>query len=309
METISSLKYSSAVKKVREQKFKIMPVKRKGGWVPEFHDSAFMNDGSKIGIVVPVLQGNVLKEPLVIRDGSDNDGNPKFKKWEPEDIAALASELGLENVDLFNVYSQKNFWRGRTVNLNRNGLHLDCAKVDEFVNYLILMSDSDRIAPSWSERFNKGTYKFAIIGEGQEIEEKVSRTEDMKQAYTAFGRMDSSVDKMKDFLFVYYLHKKEAKRPPRDASTDWLKGEIGKIIDEDLTLFLELVSDKNYDTKLLITKSVDSGALDRQRHQYFIPGEQKPIGVLEEVIEFLDDDRNQDAKMKLIHHVENTSKK
>jgi hypothetical protein len=299
METISSLKYSTAVAKLRKEKFKIVPVKRKGGWVPEFHDSAFMNDGSKIGIVVPVLPGNILKEPLVI------DG----KKMEAEDRKTLAIELGLETAEIFNVYSPKNFWRGRTVNLNRNGLHLDCSRVEHFIDYLILASDSDRISPTWDERFDKGTYKFAIVGEGQEIVEKVTRTEDMKQAYKAFGRMDSSADKMKDFLFVYYLHKKKAKRPPRDASVDWLKAEIQKIIDEDLTLFLEITSDSGYDTKLLITKSVDSGALTRERHQYFIPGDEKPIGTLAEIIDFLDDDRNQEVKMKLIHHVENTGKK
>ena len=299
METTSSLKYSLEVLKLRREKFKIIPVKRKGGWVPEFHDSAFMNDGSKIGIVVPVLPGNILKEPLMVNG----------KKFPEEDRQMLASELGLPGTDLFNVYAPKNFWRGNTVALDRNGIHLDCSKVEEFINYLILASDSDRISPTWGERFDKGTYKFAIVGEGQDIEEKVTRVEDMKNAYKAFGRMDSSADKMKDFLFVYYLHKKEAKRPPKNATVDWLKSEVQKVIDEDLTLFLEISNDSHYDTKLLITKSVDAGALKREKHQYYIPGDEKPIGTLTDTIEFLDDDRNQEVKMKMIHHVNNTDKK
>lgn len=315
METTSSLKktgsltYSPEIVKLRREKFKIIPVKRKGGWVPEFHDSAFMNDGSKFGVVVPVLPGNILKEPLVLRDGVDANGNPKYKKWSPEDRQLLASELALPSVDLFNVYAPKNFWRGNTVNLDRNGLHLDCSKVEEFIQYLILVADSDRISPTWAERFDKGTYKFAIVGEGQDIEEKVTRVEDMKNAYKAFGRMDSSVDKMKDFLFVYYLHKKEAKRPPKNASVDWLKSEVQKIIDGDLELFLEISNDSQYDTKLLITKAVDAGALKREKHQYYIPGDEKPIGTLVETIEFFDDDRNQEIKMKMIHHVDNIDKK
>jgi hypothetical protein len=299
METISSLKYSDAVVKLRSQKFRIEPVKRKGGWVPEFHDSSFMNEGSKMGIVVPVLPGNILKDPLVV------DG----KRFSDRDKESLVTELGLESTDVFNIYSPKSFWRGKTVDLNRNGLHLDCSKVEQFIDYLILASDSDRVAPNPGERFNKGTYKFVIVGEGQEIEEKVTRTEDMKKAYQTFGRMDSSADKMKDFLFVYYLHKKEAKRPPHNATVDWLKAEVQKVIDEDLTLFLEISSDSKYDTKLLITKAVNSGALNRERHQYFIPGDEKPIGILDETIKFLDDDRNQEIRMKLIHHVENTGKK
>ena len=296
------MKYSAPIKKLRSQKFKVVPIKRKGGWVPESHDSAFMNDGSKIGIVVPVLPGNILKDPLIF------EGKNGYEKWSDEDRAEFANELGLEK-DVFNVYAKKNFWRGNTVDIDRNGLHLNLAKAEDFVKYLILISDSDRIAPEWSVRFQKGTYKFAMVGEGQEIVEGVTRTEDMKNAYKIFGRMDSSADKMKDFLFVYYLAKKEAKRPPRDASVDWLKSEIQKIVDADLTMFLELASDTQYDTKLLITKAVEAGALDRDRHQYFIHGDPKPIGILEETIAFLDDDRNQEVKMKLIHHVENSTKK
>jgi len=300
METISSLKYSAAINKLRKQKFKVIPITRKGGWVPEFHDSAFMNEGSKMGIVVPVLPGNILVDPLRYEDG---------EKWSKADRAALTAELGRENPDDFNVHSTKNYWRGNTVDIDRRGMFLDCSKIEDFVKYLILISDSDRVAPGWGYRFEKGTYKFAVVGEGQEIEENVTRTEDMKQAYMLFGKMDSSVDKMKDFLFVYYLHKKEAKRPPRDAGVDWLKAEIQKILDVDLSLFLEISSDEKYDTKLLIIKSVDAGALSRERHQYFIPGDEKPVGVLDEMIEFLEDDRNQEVKMKLLHQVDNATKK
>ena len=121
--------------------------------------------------------------------------------------------------------------------------------------------------------------------------------------------MDSSAEKMKDFLFVYYLQRKEAKRPPRDAGVDWLKAEIQKVVDTDLTMFLEINSDEKYDTKLLIIKSVESGALKRERHQYFIPGDEKPIGTIDQMIAFLDDDRNQEVKMKMLVHVDNTQKK
>ena len=300
METISSLKYSASVKKLRMQKYKVIPIKRKGGWVPETHDSAFMNEGAKMGVVVPVLPGNILVEPLRYEDG---------ERWSNEDRKALADELGLEGPEQFNVHAAKNYWRGNTVDVDRRGHYLDCSKVEDFIKYLILISDSDRISPNWAKRFEKGTYKFAIIGEGQEIEENVTRTEDMKKAYTLFGRMDSSAEKMKDFLFVYYLQRKEAKRPPRDAGVDWLKAEIQKVVDTDLTMFLEINSDEKYDTKLLIIKSVESGALKRERHQYFIPGDEKPIGTIDQMIAFLDDDRNQEVKMKMLVHVDNTQKK
>ena len=155
METISSLKYSAEIKKLRTQKFKVVPIKRKGGWVPEHHDSAFMNEGSKMGIVVPVLPGNILAEPLRYEDG---------KKWSDDDRLALALEIGLENSDVFNVHAKKNYWRGNTVDLDRRGMFLDISKAEDFVKFLILRSDSETISPNWVDKFQKGTRKFAIVG-------------------------------------------------------------------------------------------------------------------------------------------------
>jgi len=290
METLVETKYSQAVKKLRTRKVKILPIKRKGGWVPETHDSAFMNDGARMGIVVPVLPGNILVDPL----------KPEFDE---NDRKCLASELGLTGPEQFNVYASKGYWRNRSVDLDKGVLYLNLDNIEDLIKFLILRADSARISPTWRERFNSGTYKFAIIDEGQEVEENVTRTEDMKKAYQVFGRMDSSVDKMKDFLYVYYLNKKEAKRPARNASTDYLKAEIQKVIDNDLALFLEITSDVRYETRLLVVKATEAGALLRNKQMYTLPGGEKPIGILEDVIDFLDDDRNQEIRIKLIHQV------
>ncbi len=189
--------YSIDVRNLREKKYVVRPIRRKGAWVGPDHDSAFMNDGAKMGIVVPVLAGNVLRNPM-----------PEFTS---KDIKLLAEELGLEDVQRLNIHVPKSYWRGKTVTLDRNGLHLHLEKVNDLVNFLILRSDSERIAPSWTVRFDRGTYKFALVEEGEELQDKVSNLEEKKNAYILFGKMDSSIDKMKDFLYVYYLQKRDAK--------------------------------------------------------------------------------------------------
>jgi len=260
--------------------------------VPPDHDSAFLNDGSRIGIVVPVLPGDILVEPL--------------KEFNEKDRATLAREVGVESPDLFNVFAKKGYWRGRTVFLDKRAKYLDLSKPTELIEYLIVRADSDRIAPGPKERFDKGTYKFVIVEEGQELEDKVTRQEDMKTAYKIFGKIEGSVDRMKDFMFVYYLSKKEAKKPPHDAKADWLKAQIQEILDTDLQGFLEIMADQEYDIKLLITKSVFKGFLLRKQHHYYIPGDEHPVGVLTETVNFLKDDKNQEFKMKLMQQVENT---
>lgn len=294
METIIEA-YSKKVQELRTKKYVVRPIRRQGGWVPPGHDSEFMNDGSKNGYVVPVLPGNILVDPL--------------KDFTLDDRASFAEELGLPDVQSLNTHTKKNYWRGNTVTVDRNGLYLDCTQTMDFVKCLILKSDGENIAPSWAERFDKGTYKFALCEEGEELHDKVSNLEDKKNAYIYLSKMDKSVDKMRDFLYVYYITKKDAKRPPVSASVDWLKQELGRIIDDDLQVFLGIANDKEYNIKLLIQKSLEIGALMRDRHNYSLPGSDRPIGVLEDLISFLDDPKNQEVRIKLVHQIENATKK
>ncbi|KKP51372.1 MAG: hypothetical protein UR43_C0022G0010 [candidate division TM6 bacterium GW2011_GWF2_33_332] len=283
--------YSIKVRNLREKRYVVRPIRRKGQWVTSDHDSSFMNDGAKIGIVVPVLKGNILANPM-----------PEFTK---EDVVLLAEELGLEDIKKLNLYTPKCFWRGKTVTLDRNGLHLHLDRIEDLINFLVLRSDTDRIAPNWSSRFDRGTYKFALVEEGEELLDDVSNLEEKKNAYILFGKMDSSLDKMKDFLYVYYLTKKDAKQPPRNATLDQLRKAIGQIIEDDLKTYLSILNDDFYTLKLLIQKSIANGSLQRNRHLYSLPGSDHPIGTIEDLIDFLDDPKNQDVRMKLKHQIEN----
>jgi len=296
MENVAiKVEYSKAVKELRKKVYVVRPIKRKGGWVSPEHDSSFMNDGSKIGLVVPVLQGNVLKDPFVFAEKD---------RFTLDDIKILAEELGLPDASSLNIHAVKGYWRKKTVFIDRNGLHLRLSETAHLISFLVLKSNIEIIAPNWTSRFDKGTYKFALVEEGEELVDKVSNLEDKKNAYIHLSKIDKSSDKMTDFLYVYYLTKKDAKRPPTNASIDWLKNELGRIIEEDLKIFNDILGDKDYILKLLIQKSVKVGALLRNKHLYFVPGADKAIGTIEDLIEYLDNDKNQDLRIKLMHQIE-----
>ncbi len=288
--------YSKKIRAMREKKVVVRPIKRKGGWVAEDHDSAFLNTGSARDYTVPSkARGKVLVNPL-----------PDF---ETNDIKLLAEELGLEHVRELNPNTPKphNFWKREaesTVRLDKNGKHLILKEVRDFIEFLVLRSNTHLIALTWSNRFDNGEFLFALVEEGEEMIDQVSNLEEKKQAYAYLGKIDKSATHMTDFLFVYYLTKRDAKRPPRNATVNWLKNEIGKIIDTDLSVYLEILDDKDYNLKLLIQRAVETGALLKDRHNYSLPGSDSPIGVLEDLIYFLDDPQNQTVRMKLMNHVE-----
>jgi len=293
------------MKALRELNFVVRPIKRDGGWVHPDHDSAFINDGAKKGIVVPVMAGNILKNPFkrVRRDPDDPQiGMPYFELSE-NDVQELADELGLDVKEL-NPNTRRNYWKNRAVNLDRNGLHLNLSEVDNFINFLILASDEENIALGWSNRYAKGTYLFALCESTEELVDKVSNLEERMKAYNYLDKIKGSAEKMRDLLYVYYINTKDARKPPQTGDVDWLKNEIGRIIEDDLKNFLIIINDKDYLVKLLIQKSVEKGALLRVKHNYMLPGDDKPIGTLDDMISYLDDPKNQDVRMKLKHHLE-----
>ena len=103
MET-TTLKYSPAIRKLREKRVTVQPIRRKGQWVPENHDSAFMNEGATIGIVVPVLKGDILADPLILKE----DGKTVIEFTE-DDRKQFAFELGLESEKDLNPFAKKKF--------------------------------------------------------------------------------------------------------------------------------------------------------------------------------------------------------
>jgi hypothetical protein len=296
---INTSNYSIKIRELRDQMVTVRPIKRDGGWVAANHDSAFLNDGTQREYTVPIKKGNTLVNPLTyfVQD----------RKTGQDDWQELADELGLTSVKELNPNAREdNFWKSSqaSVALDKNGKHLNLKTTDGFIDYIVLRSNKHLIAPSWAERFDSGEFMFALVFEGEDLQDKVSNLEENKKAYLALDKIDHSAEKMTDFLYVYYLHKKEAKKPPRNGKVDWLKGEIEKIIKEDLQLFNEILNDEEYVLKLLIQRSVDTGALLRHKHVYSFPGADEPVGVLEDLIDYLNDDRNQSDRIKLVHHVE-----
>lgn len=292
--------YSKEITALREKKITVRPIYHEGGWVASNHDSAFLNEGSTRDYTVPSkARGRVLVNPC-----------PDFKQDKKNDIddwQALADELGLENVRDLNPNTKKGFWMREaesTVKMDRNGKFLVLKQTRDFIEYLVLRSNSHLIAHSWAERFDSGEFMFALVEEGEDMIDSVSNLEEKKEAFRYLDKIDSSAEKMTDFLYVYYLHKKEAKKPPRNGTVDWLKNEVGKIIETDLKSFLVILADPDYNLKLLIQRSVDTGALLKDRHIYTFPGADTPVGNLEELIAYLDDMKNQTERMKLMHHVE-----
>lgn len=278
---------------IRNGRVRVEPIKRSSDWLLPESDSAFMNTGAKIEYVVPnSLRTGALIDPLA--------------DLTEEQVTTIARELGFKDGRDLNINkpSKENYWINRSVNLDRNGKYLSLSNVSDFIAYKILCSCKDDIAPSYDERYDKGTYKFALVSEDEESKIKTSKVDIKKEAYMLFGKIDGSVRHMIDFLLVYYLIDKEAKRPPNNPNMEYCKTEIGRIIEEKTGVFLSIMSDPEFGTKALIQRAINNGLISRDGMTFTIFGESSSKNTLDGLINYLKDERNNNIRISIIGKLE-----
>ena len=270
----------------------VQPVRRKGNWIPTGHEADFLFKHSYFSIVVPKLQNGELKDPLT--------------EEERTYFESQKGGLALKSGDLSIYKKENNYWNKFKVKLDKNTLKLDLSNPIDYIRYKVLLSNSDIVAPSLNEKFKKGTYKYVLAEEGSMDQEFVKSANSKKEAYKAFGKMDSSPEKMKDFLGVYYTLKPGGKSIPLNAKQDFLIAEIEKIIESDLGTFIEIVKDKDYDVKVMINKALRAKALERDKTTYRTP-EGITIGeTLKQAIAYLTNPINSEEYIKIQSRIDNS---
>lgn len=246
---------------LQNKKVYLKPVVRGGKMInsPE-HVAYFQYEGAANWFQLPKTELGVLVNPFI------NEEEKEF------------FEKALD-VDL-NVNKKKdNFWHTffvkviKDYNLMHEGYIFDLSDPLDNLRYRVTKLQP-MTAPSWDTRNSKGEYRFALVDEGYAEEAEQSSTNKTIEAYTYLGSIQNSVPRMKEFLGVYYMEKKEMKFVPEDADKDWLKKEVKRIIDNEIDLALKIINDKDSKIKNFILAAVRAGSVVKTaRNKYDIPGE------------------------------------
>lgn len=286
-------------------KVHVKPILRSGRWLPDGHSGSFMYDHTSIGVQVPLDRNTgKLKNPL------SKDEQAFFES---------KAGLDLEEGDL-NPYKRKdNFWEDFVVFLRKSDsivnektilMTLDLSDAMQYLQYKVLMTntapDGGMIAPSWGERFSSGTYRVALVHEGQQTEEKEKRADKLEKAYKYLGKINSSAEDMFDFLTIYYLQNAKSKRPSEDSTKGFYKSEIQDLFDNDLDGVMKIIEDAaNYDFKLTVHRGLKVGALKMVQGNKIETIDGVPMGnSLQQAVQWLKDDRHQDEYLRLKNQIE-----
>lgn len=183
----------------------------------------------------------------------------------------LEEVLGLP-MNALSIYKQgkDNFWINRVVRLGKEDNILDLSNPEQYIDYKILLTNKDRIAPSLSamEDNPKATYEFVIINENDETKKAKQHMSSIQRCYKEFGKIEDDADVLR--LLVETI---SGRPTTKGTKLDWLQTKINEYIQGDSKLFLKLVTDPLLSTKVLIKKGIDEGLIQKKNNLLYMNGE------------------------------------
>jgi hypothetical protein len=200
-----------------------------------------MSEEASRWFTVPLLRSGQMADPLT-----------------KEEKAFLEEIMGLEN-NALSIYRKKdNYWSNFFVRLYKQDNYLDLSVPEDYIKYRVLLLNKDFIAPSLDELQTKpkATYEFVILHEQEEAKANKKRVNSTVAAYKEFGKIESDTHKMRVIL-------ETASGKPMGVKTspDILSDRIDKLIKADARLFLRIVEDPMLDTKVLLKRGIEVGAV------------------------------------------------
>ena len=198
---------------------------------------------------VPMLRNGTYKNPLT----------DKEKEY-------LEYCMGLERNALSVHKTVNNFWENRQVLVKKDGEILDLSTPMGYINYKILLTNSDAICPSLKllRDAPKATYKFVLISDN-EVYNATTETVSTKSAcWKAYGKIEEDVKTLKVILETLTGHAVDAK-----SGLAFLQEQVVNLIESNPRAFLATVADKFLPFKVIIKDAVEKGVIERRGDYYY----------------------------------------
>jgi len=271
--------------KLPNRKVKVTPIRRKGAWLPPTHEASFLFGTAKKGYTVP-LKGNNL--PLRILT--------------PEEESYLSKAIDKD----LNVHKnpKENYWLNKIVFLTKDIKILDLSDPSDYIEYKILLAQKDEVAEGGDKKFSKGTYKYFIDDVDYQEKKQAESTQAKTNAYIYLGQLSTSTMNMKNFLSAYYINK-PGLSVPLNATSEFLQGELGKLVEKDLDGFLALKEDSLYEEKVLLANAISKQAITKEGTKYILPDSKDVIASnTQDALLWLKDTVNSEEVLKIKARIE-----
>lgn len=220
----------------------------------------------------------------------------------------LEKAMGLE-INALSIYKKENnFWDDSNPNgigrvtLHKQDNYFDLSIPEQYIQYKILLANSDQIAPSMEEfeERPKATYQFVIISEGDESKRNLSKMDITMECYTEYGAVKKDKDTLKTIIEIL------EKRPiSNNVKLDFLQGKINTYIQADPRKFHSVITDEYLPAKVLIKRALEAGIVGTKNNTYYLRKDGSPLcemgeeSTLNTAAKYISNIKHQDLKFLL----------
>ena len=257
----------------------VLPVVKKT-WLPKGHEAEFLYQHSMNTFTVPknAMNGSYIN-PLTNEEQEALETHPG---------------LSLKTGDLSVHKRENNFWQSifKPVKLGKDPRTLDLADPMDYITYKVVLLNKDLIAPDAYSAQRKASYKYMIVDEGYEDNNKSASANLIADAYLEYGKIREDKVALSDILFLL-----TNQRVSPNSTLIWLQGQIGDFIANNPKRFIEVVNDKDLMTRVLITKGLTYNAIQKDGTAYRTMGGDLMGVDLTATIAFLNNKQNSDHRI------------
>jgi hypothetical protein len=159
-----------------------------------------------------------------------------------------------------------------------------------------LLRKLDDVAPNWKSRDNDQSYQFVIVEEDEIQNERKVKLDIKKEAFKLYGKIEDDKEKLLSVLKLL------TNQPiSKNSKLNWIQGKVEEYVDTTPQSFVNILTDDSFDTKVLISKGVESEVIKRQGNKYTtIDGldlcYDGQVPSYSNAITYLEDSKNQDVR-------------
>lgn len=288
---------------LKEKIVVVKPVVRVGQWSNLLKDGkakkdAFLFNKSRRTYSVPIIDGGRKKRVL---DNIKPYLTPQFKDEGPLTQEQFFERMLDEDLSLYK--KEDNFWETSSlaiVELSKGELKLDLSIPEDMIKYLVLISNSRKIANYDVDPYTRMSYEFYVVDVDQEKEKKQKEVDVSETAMEHYFKLvKTNYNLSKDILRV--------KGHNINSQTEkWIKTSVFSFVKDDPKEYLKLVNDGSFEDKAFIEKGIAIGDIRRLNlNKYSLEG--KEIGTLNDLIAYLNNPLNSISKTKLKERINNST--
>lgn len=280
---------------LRNVKVKVKPIVRERAFFPKGHDGEFMYSGCTTQMTLPYSN----KTRSYVNVFSSDEEREFFE-----------DAINREHGELSVFSRTSDFWgKEFSVTLDKNEKELDLSNPMQMLEYKVLLANSDKIAPSWSERFVNPGYRWAVVSSDQEDDESYKAAAKNEHAMELFFKIKNSDKKMYDILRLL------GKNPPKSSmsNTVWLKSQLDQVISQkekikgvpNIDDFIRIAEDPTFSEKVFVLDAMDINEIILDGGTYRIRETNAPIGrSIDQCVTYFADPRYNEEKILIEQRME-----